>query len=238
MNQVKLVLPTWYVQKALCNDRGPFVRLSVPLTDSSNGGWWVCCWAPVPAAVDQCQRMPCCRHQCSATNSIMLRANELGSTQTCHSRSVVSRRWCNDKMTSNLQLVSKQRLELLLQAECEREPAHVTGVTALPEVHHAAEIILHHICVVIVRFRNTEQEQQHVTNWTSGPVLPHNSPRCASPARSRQCSGNHPQQCHCQPPQLMQQIWTVRHVKHNTAVLCNRQTCDSCALVVHNYHKT
>lgn len=41
-----------------------------------------------------------------------------------------------------LQLAWKQTLKLLLQTECEGEPAHVGGLPALPEVHHTLEVLL------------------------------------------------------------------------------------------------
>ena len=42
----------------------------------------------------------------------------------------------------HLQLAREEALELLLQAEGEGQPTHVGGLTALPEVHDALEVLL------------------------------------------------------------------------------------------------
>lgn len=52
----------------------------------------------------------------------------------------------------HLQIVA-ERLEFLLQAKGECQPAHVPGVPALPEIHHPLNgILLHHVLVAALRF--------------------------------------------------------------------------------------
>ena len=43
---------------------------------------------------------------------------------------------------SYLQLAGKEVLKVLLQGQGEGQPAHVGGLPALPEVHHALEVLL------------------------------------------------------------------------------------------------
>ena len=52
--------------------------------------------------------------------------------------------------THHFQFIAKHGLESLLQAEGEREPAHVAGITTLPEVGNAAIVILHGNLVVVL----------------------------------------------------------------------------------------
>ena len=48
----------------------------------------------------------------------------------------------NIQLFPYLQLPGKEALKFLLQGEGEGEPAHVGGLPALPEVHHALEVFL------------------------------------------------------------------------------------------------
>ena len=41
----------------------------------------------------------------------------------------------------NLKLVLEERFELLLETECECEPAHVSSIASLPEVDDALEVV-------------------------------------------------------------------------------------------------
>lgn len=51
-----------------------------------------------------------------------------------------------------LQFAWEQALKLLLQAESEGQPAHVGGLTALPEVNHTLEVFLRLFVLIISLF--------------------------------------------------------------------------------------
>lgn len=48
-----------------------------------------------------------------------------------------------------LQLSREKALKLLLQAECERKPAHVGSLTTLPEVNHTLEVLFRLLVLVL-----------------------------------------------------------------------------------------
>ena len=49
----------------------------------------------------------------------------------------------NDRaLPDHLQFVLEKTLEFLLQTKREGEPAHITGLSALPKVNHTLEIVL------------------------------------------------------------------------------------------------
>jgi len=78
-----LTMPAYYMEQG-CNGRAS-VHLSVPLTDSSSRGQWVCCQVLCGQEIDRYLRRLCCRRRRSAANagSIMLRAEGGGSTCSC-----------------------------------------------------------------------------------------------------------------------------------------------------------
>lgn len=93
---------------------------------------------------DKNLRFSCCwviRTTCTIKSSCLVMCSERSTMRAGH---VTQSRY--------LQLSREETLKLLLQGEGEGQPAHVGGLSALPEVHHTLEVFLRLLILLVLPF--------------------------------------------------------------------------------------